>query len=73
LSSVAECEFALESPSPNRIAFNLERVMRTKYAIDDFQQTYFVIESFEELLAAYYQDFGPFYERLAATTDIEPS
>jgi phenylalanine-4-hydroxylase len=44
----------------------------TKYAIDDFQQTYFVIESFEELLAACYQDFAPLYERLAGATDIEP-
>jgi hypothetical protein len=25
-------------------------VMRTKYVFDDFQQTYFVIESFENLL-----------------------
>jgi hypothetical protein len=49
-----------------------QRIMRTKYAIDDFQQTYFVIESFEELLAACYEDFGPLYERLAAATDIEP-
>ncbi len=73
LSSVAECEFALGSPSPNRVAFDLERVMRTKYAIDDFQQTYFVIESFEELLAACYEDFGPLYKRLAMTIDIEPS
>ena len=72
LSSVAECEFALESSSPNRVAFDLERVMRTKYAIDDFQQTYFVFESFEDLLAACYQDFGTVYERLAAATDIEP-
>jgi phenylalanine-4-hydroxylase len=72
LSSVAECEFALESPSPNRVAFDLQRVMRTKYAIDDFQQTYFVIESFEKLLAACYQDFAPLYERLAEATDIEP-
>jgi phenylalanine-4-hydroxylase len=72
LSSVAECEFALESFSPNRVAFDLERVMRTKYAIDDFQQTYFVIESFEKLLAACYQDFGPLYGRLVAATDIEP-
>jgi len=46
--------------------------MRTKYAIDDFQQTYFVIESFEKLLAACYRDFGPLYERLATATDIEP-
>jgi phenylalanine-4-hydroxylase len=71
LSSVAECEFALESSSPNRIAFDLERVMRTKYAIDDFQQTYFVIESFEKLLAACHQDFAPLYQRLAVATDIE--
>jgi phenylalanine-4-hydroxylase len=72
LSSVAESVFALESSSPNRVAFDLQRIMRTKYAIDDFQQTYFVIESFEELLAACYEDFGPLYERLAAATDIEP-
>jgi phenylalanine-4-hydroxylase len=72
LSSVAESVFALESSSPNRVAFDLERLMRTKYAIDDFQPTYFVIESFEKLLAACYQDFGPLYERLAAAADIEP-
>ena len=46
--------------------------MRTKYAIDDFQQTYFVIESFENLLAGCYQEFALLYERLAAATDIEP-
>ena len=72
LSSVAESAFALESSSPNRVAFDLERVMRTKYAIDDFQQTYFVIESFETLLAACRQDFAPLYQRLAVTIDIEP-
>jgi phenylalanine-4-hydroxylase len=72
LSSVAETVFALESDSPNRVAFNLERVMRTKYAIDDFQQTYFVIDSFEKLLEACYQDFGAVYEELAVASDIEP-
>jgi phenylalanine-4-hydroxylase len=45
--------------------------MRTKYIIDDFQQTYFVINGFEKLLAACYEDFGPLYERLASATDIE--
>jgi phenylalanine-4-hydroxylase len=73
LSSVAESVFALESGSPNRVAFDLERVMRTKYEIDDFQQTYFVIDSFETLLDACYQDFGPVYDELAAASDIEPS
>ncbi len=64
MSSTAESVFALEDPSPNRIEFNLERVMRTKYIIDDFQKTYFVIDSFEALLDACYQDFGALYDRL---------
>jgi len=72
MSSTTESVFALESQSPNRIAFDLERVMRTKYLIDDFQQTYFVIESFEKLLDDCYQDFAPIYERMGSATDIEP-
>ena len=72
MSSTTESVFALESSSPNRIGFELERVMRTKYLIDDFQQTYFVIESFEKLLDDCYQDFAPIYERLGSATDIEP-
>ena len=72
MSSTTESVFALESQSPNRIAFDLERVMRTKYLIDDFQQTYFVIESFEKLLDDCYQDFAPIYERIGSATDIEP-
>jgi phenylalanine-4-hydroxylase len=71
MSSTTESVFALESQSPNRIAFDLERVMRTKYLIDDFQQTYFVIESFEKLLDDCYQDFAPIYERIGSATDIE--
>jgi phenylalanine-4-hydroxylase len=54
------------------VSFDLERVMRTNYIIDDFQQTYFVIDSFEKLLDDCYKDFGAIYERLAAATDIEP-
>jgi phenylalanine-4-hydroxylase len=72
MSSTTESVFALESQSPNRIAFDLERVMRTRYLIDDFQQTYFVIESFEKLLDDCYQDFAPIYERMGSATDIEP-
>ncbi len=71
MSSPAETVFSLEDSSPNRIAFELERVMRTKYIIDDFQQTYFVIESFEKLLEDCYRDFGPVYARLRGATDIE--
>lgn len=64
MSSPTETRFALEDASPNRIQFDLERVMRTNYRIDDFQQTYFVIDSFDDLLNAAMQDFGPLYERL---------
>ena len=72
MSSAAESVFALESDSPNRVAFDLERVMRTKYIIDDFQQIYFVIDSFRELLDECYRDFGSLYERLARASDVEP-
>jgi phenylalanine-4-hydroxylase len=71
LSSATESVFALENESPNRIGFELERVMRTNYIIDDFQQSYFVIDSFEKLLEDSYRDFGPLYARLAKASDIE--
>ena len=79
VSSAGETPYSLESPAPHRIGFDLERIMRTDYRIDDFQQLYFVIDSFEQLLGATQQDFGPLYERLAGdgTTytplDILPS
>ncbi len=73
LSSATESVFALEDPSPHRIAFDLERVMRTRYVIDDVQQSYFVIESFEALLAACYQDFSALYDRLAGAQDLDPA
>lgn len=65
VSSPAESVFALESAAPHRIGFDLQRIMTTQYRIDDFQQSYFVIGSFEELFAATAQDFAPIYQRLA--------
>jgi phenylalanine-4-hydroxylase len=70
VSSRTESVFALDDPSPNRLMFDLERVMRTPYRIDDLQQVYFVIPSLEALLEATLQDFGPIYARLAAAPDI---
>jgi phenylalanine-4-hydroxylase len=72
MSSTAESVFALDDASPHRIGFDLERVMRTSYMIDDFQKTYFVIDSFEALRADCAQDFGPLYARLATASDIAP-
>ena len=64
-SSRTESVFALDSPSPNRIGFELERVMRTDYRIDDFQESYFVIHDLQELLALARVDFAPLYQCIA--------
>lgn len=71
VSSFAESRFALESDSPNRIGFDMERVMRTEYRIDDFQQNYFVIPSFEELLRQTVEtDFAPLYDAIRGEPDV---
>lgn len=71
VSSPAESVFALESPSPNRIRFDMKRVMRTDYRIDDFQQNYFVIPSFEALLRETVEtDFAPLYREILPLPDI---
>ena len=71
VSSYAESRFALDDPSPNRINLDLARVMRTEYRIDDFQQNYFVIPSFDELLRLTVEtDFAPLYEELKRLPDI---
>lgn len=72
LSSRTESVFALDSPSPNRIAFELARVMQTDYRIDDFQQSYFVIDGFDALLAECYKDFAPIYRTLEDETTFLP-
>ncbi|MDR6789523.1 phenylalanine-4-hydroxylase [Sphingomonas sp. BE138] len=73
VSSRAESIFALDDPSPNRLAFDLRRVMRTRYRIDDFQQTYFVIDSFEDLLdQTLNTDFAPLYAELEHQPDHDP-
>jgi phenylalanine-4-hydroxylase len=65
VSSKGESIYCLESPAPNRLGFDLERVMRTKYRIDTYQKTYFVIDDFEQLFDATRPDFTPIYARLA--------
>jgi phenylalanine-4-hydroxylase len=72
LSSYTETVFSLEDASPNRIRFELERVMRTRYRIDDFQEVYFVIDDFDDLLDLARIDFGPFYQRMKAQSEFDP-
>jgi phenylalanine-4-hydroxylase len=74
LSSRTESLYALDDASPNRIAFNLLRVMQTRYRIDDFQQSYFVIEDFEDLLnQTLRSDFAPLYHQLEKLADLQPA
>ncbi len=71
VSSHGESIFALDDPSPNRLGFDLRRLMRTPYRIDDYQQVYFVIDSFEDLLRQTLEtDFGPLYAELENAPDI---
>ena len=70
VSSGGESRYCLESPAPNRIGFDLLRVMRTRYRIDTYQKTYFVIDSFEQLMDATRPDFTPIYARLAEQDSI---
>ncbi|MBB6368582.1 phenylalanine-4-hydroxylase [Xanthomonas sacchari] len=65
VSSKGESLYSLESNAPNRIGFDLQRIMRTRYRIDTYQKTYFVIDSFEQLMQATSPDFTPLYAALA--------
>lgn len=70
VSSRTESVFSIDDPSPNRIHFDLERVMETDYRIDDFQQVYFAINSFEELLDVTQQDFAPIYDYMTGSNNV---
>lgn len=64
VSSKSESVYCLDSASPNRIGFDLLRIMNTRYRIDTFQKTYFVIDSFQQLFDATAPDFTRYYEQL---------
>lgn len=72
VSSHGESIYALDDPSPNRLGFDLQRLMRTRYRIDDYQQSYFVIDSFEDLLRQTVEtDFAPLYAELDGLPDLD--
>jgi phenylalanine-4-hydroxylase len=70
LSSYSETRFAVESKDAYRIAFDLKRVLRSEYRLDQFQSTYFVIEDFQQLFEASRGDLLPVYRALAALFDV---
>jgi phenylalanine-4-hydroxylase len=71
-SSFTESVFSLDDASPNRLRFDLERVMRTRYRIDDFQESYFVIRDLDELLEFTQIDFAPLYQRVTGQPEYHP-
>lgn len=72
LSSNTESVFSLDDASPNRIAFDVARVLRTRYRIDDFQETYFVLRDLDQLLELARIDFAPLYQHIQGQPELEP-
>jgi phenylalanine-4-hydroxylase len=72
VSSHSESVYSLQCVKPPRIAFDLVRIMRTRYRIDDFQEAYFVIDGFDQLFEATAPDFAPIYEHVRSLTEIAP-
>jgi phenylalanine-4-hydroxylase len=73
LSSGGEIGYCLQSPEPHRVGFDLLRIMRTRYKIDTYQETYFVIRDFDQLFDATAPDFTPYYEQLRGQPPCEAS
>ena len=75
LSSAGELRHSVMSPEPRRVAFDLQRLMRSRYRIDTFQASYFVVDSFQQLFEATAPDFTPVYvavrERIARDGEVE--
>jgi len=72
MSSGGELAYSVEDPKPRRLPFDLERVMRTEYRIDRYQDTYFVIDSFEHLMRETAADFAPIYARIRELPTLAP-
>jgi phenylalanine-4-hydroxylase len=71
LSSAGELSHGVRSDDPSRLAFDLQRIMRTRYKIDSYQATYFVIDSFSQLFDATAPDFTPIYRAVRDLPEID--
>ena len=71
LSSSGELVHAIKSAEPKRIALDVLRCMRTRYNIDSYQQTYFVIDSFQQLFDMTAPDFTPLYVQLKSLNELQ--
>ena len=70
LSSSGELRHSVTSPRARRIGLDLVRCMRTRYKIDDYQATYFVIDSFQQLFDMTAPDFTPIYESVRSLGEL---
>lgn len=74
LSSFGESRYSLESAKPHRLAFDLNRVLRTRYRADAFQQSYFVVDRLEDALEAIRRnDFAALYASVGDLRDVDPA
>jgi phenylalanine-4-hydroxylase len=73
ISSGGELAYSVDDPRPRRLPFDLERMLRTDYRIDRYQDCYFVIDSFEHLMSETAPDFKPIYARLAPLPVLDPA
>jgi len=71
LSSAGELRYSVQSDEPSRVGFDLTRIMRTRYKIDSYQATYFVIDSFQQLFEATSPDFTPIYRQVRELPPID--
>ena len=73
MSSYGEAKYVLQNPSPHFLQFNLDRVLRTGYYIDDFQSIYFTIDSFEALFEeCIKRQFIPLYKQFRELPTLTP-
>lgn len=72
VSSHAETRYALDSDLPHRVRFDLVRVMRTRYHIDELQAIYFVLRDLDELLGLAAIDFAPAYDQATHLPALAP-
>ena len=73
MSSYGEAKYLFNDPSANWLQFDIDRVLRTGYYIDDLQASYFTIDSFESLFKQCIErPFIPLYEKFRAMRALTP-
>jgi phenylalanine-4-hydroxylase len=72
ISSGGELAYCVDDAKPRRRPFELERMLRTDYRIDRYQDCYFVIDSFAQLMRETAPDFTPIYARVRGLPVLDP-